>query len=108
MKKNNTGKILMIFSGICNVMGQFFFKLSTPYFNIFYIFIGLTFLFIGGVTMVLALKYDELSNLHSLLGIGYVIAWFLAIFYFKENFSIIQILGCIFILIGVTRLGKNA
>ena len=100
----NSSAILIILSGIFNALGQFFWKLSNAQIN-FCMFIGFLFFGIGGVLMVLGFKNGELSNLHSLMGISYIIAFLLSIFYFGEMFTIRQLIGCLMILIGVIRLG---
>ncbi len=100
----NYGAILIIMSGILNALGQFFWKLSNANFNYFLI-VGFLFFGIGGLLMVLSLKYDELSKLHSLMGISYIVAFSLSVFYFKEIFTIRQIIGCLLVLIGVVKLG---
>ena len=100
----NYGAILIILSGICNALGQFFWKLSNAQINIFMI-LGFVFFGFGGILMIAGFKYDELSNLHSLMGVSYIVAFALSILYFDEIFTVRQLIGCIMILIGVIRLG---
>ena len=98
------GVALIILSGIFNAFGQFFWKLSHAEINLF-LFAGFMFFGLGGLLMVMSLKYGELSKLHSLTAFGYVIAFCLSVFYFHEDFSNIQLLGCLMITVGVIRMG---
>jgi len=100
----NRGALLVIMSGICNALGQFFWKISDAQINC-YMLIGFLFFGIGGLFMIVGLKYDELSNLHSLMGISYVVAFAISVLYFHEVFTVRQIIGCIMILVGVVCLG---
>lgn len=102
----NSGAILIILAGILNALGQFCWKLSGAKFNIF-LLIGFLLFVSGGFLIVFSLKYGELSKLHCLTGISYVVAFSLSVFYFKESFNIRQIIGCILILVGIIRLGFN-
>ena len=104
MKKYGT--ILMILSGICNALGQFFWKLSNAQINL-YMITGFLFFGFGGILMILGFKYDELSNLHSLIGVSYIVAFALSIFYFGEIFTARQLIGCLMILTGIARFGLS-
>lgn len=100
----NYGAVLIILSGICNALWQFFWKLSNAQINL-YMVIGFLLFGIGGIFMILGFKYDELSNLHSLMGVSYIVAFAISIFYFDEVFTLRQLIGCFMILVGVIRLG---
>lgn len=102
----NYGAILIILSGICNALGQFFWKLSNAQINLL-MMIGFLLFGLGGIFMILGFKYDELSNLHSLMGVSYIVAFIISIFYFNEIFTTRQLIGCLMILFGVIRLGFN-
>ncbi|AIM16233.1 MULTISPECIES: EamA family transporter [Neobacillus] len=115
MKENMTFKLnsnfvgigLMILSAFCTAFGQLFWKLSDAALNIELI-IGFILYFLGALTMTIAFRFGQLSILHPLLSIGYVISLFLGVLFLNETISLNAIIGVIFIISGVFIIGGES
>ena len=98
--KLSLGIAFMIISSICTCSGQLFWKLaaSSNYSLLYYAF-GFTLYGCGALLMITAFKFGELSVLHPMLSIGYILSLFLGSIFLKEIITLKSIIGvsCIFI-----------
>lgn len=103
------GVILMIFSSICTCIGQLMWKEAT--FSgeklLFYL-LGFCLYGLGAVLMITAFRFGELSILHPMLSIGFVLSIILGATFLNEQVSIPKLLGIGFIITGMIFLGKSA
>lgn len=63
-----------------------------------------------GISFLLWIKVlskVELSYAYPMVSIGYVLIMFFSYFFFKENISMIRILGVVFIIIGVILVSRS-
>lgn len=99
------GVILMIISALCTTFGQLIWKIgmgdSTGSYLIISIIAGFTLYGIGALSMIIALKFGELSVLHPMMCIGYVFTLINAKVFLGENITMLKIIGVILIIIGV-------
>lgn len=108
MKNKNLAKgiLLILFSALCTSFGQLFWKIgvnsSLPLLIIGFILYGL-----GALSMILALKFGELSILHPLMCVGYIFALINGYFFLGERISFIQFLGIIIIITGVIFIARG-
>jgi drug/metabolite transporter (DMT)-like permease len=99
------GIVLMFFSATSTAFGQFFWKLSNASFNL-EMMGGFLLYIIGAFLMVIAFKFGELSVLHPLLSIGYVISIILGVFLLNETINTMTILGILCIITGAVVIGS--
>lgn len=90
----------MLLSSLCVCIGQLLWKLSTDN-SIFLLLIGFAFYAIGALVMIVAYKFGELSVLHPMLSLNYVISIFLAAVVLKEVITLLKIIGVLCNIIGV-------
>ncbi len=113
MKQNDkrlfAGIILMVFSSICTCVGQLMWKEATLSDEklLFYI-IGFALYGIGAVIMMIAFRFGELSVLHPMLSVGFVLSIILGSVFLDEKISIVKVLGIGLIIIGMVFLGRSA
>lgn len=102
MKNKNLTKgiILILLSSLCTSFGQLLWKIGIKS-NLFILLIGFVLYGIGALSMIIALKFGELSILHPLMCTGYIFALINGYFFLKEKISLIQFLGVVIIIIGV-------
>lgn len=74
-----------------------FFSIITNY----YIIIGILIYFIGGVLLVICLKYGELSVLYPIIATSYIWVGLLSIYFFNESLNFFKWMGIITITLGV-------
>jgi drug/metabolite transporter (DMT)-like permease len=99
------GIVLMVFSATSTAFGQFFWKLSEASLNIEMVS-GFLLYIIGACLMIVAFKFGELSVLHPLLSIGYVISIILGVFLLNETINTMTILGLLCIITGAVVIGS--
>ncbi|MPQ42587.1 EamA family transporter [Clostridium tarantellae] len=106
---------LIIMSALCTSFGQLFWKIGVNNQNkkvlLISLFLGFVLYGIGAISMIIALKFGELSVLHPIMCVGYIFALLNGKIFLKEQITIVQFLGVIIIILGVifiTRGGKNA
>lgn len=113
MKKNNNvfiyGIILMVLSSMCTCTGQLMWKLATNgESKLFYYLLGFILYGLGAIVMIIAFRFGELSILHPMLSVGFVLSIILGAIFVAEKISVGKILGIIFIVIGMIFLGHSA
>ncbi len=109
ISKLKTGIILMLFSAFCTSTGQLMWKLATiANIDIPLYIIGIVLYGIGALLMMIAFKFGEMSVLHPMLSVGFIIALMYGSIFLSENINLQAIIGTIFILIGMIFLGKSS
>lgn len=105
--KNLTkGIILIILSALCTSFGQLFWKIGINS-SLFLLIAGFVLYGIGAISMIIALKFGELSIIHPLMCTGYIFALINGYFFLKEKISFIQFLGIVIIIIGVIFIARG-
>lgn len=94
------GIILIIISALLTSFGQLFWKLGTDN-GLVSLLLGFILYGIGALTMIVALRFGELSILHPLMCIGYVFALVNGYIFLGETVTMIQLLGILIIIVGV-------
>lgn len=101
------GVILIILSAVCVAIGQYLWKLSA---NQFYLAIlGFVLYAIGALLMIIAFRFGELSVLHPMLSVSYVLA--IIVGYFSslhEPVTLTKIAGVAVIFLGMVFLGLSS
>lgn len=102
------GILLMLVSSICTCTGQLLWKLAATSVQALLIyFLGLMLYGIGAVVMIVAFKFGEMSILHPMLSVGFILSLFLGAIFLDEIISWKSIVGIVLILIGMIFLGKS-
>lgn len=107
------GVILMVISAFCTTFGQLLWKLGMAEegsYLLLMIILGFGLYGIGALTMIIALKFGELSVLHPLMCIGYVFTLINGRVFLGESITVLKVIGVILIIVGVvfiTRGGEN-
>jgi|SRR3989344_7182316 len=112
MLKRSHSIILIFISTILLSFGQILIKKGavTASLNI-YIFqnvsliIGYVAYLLAGLTIVIALKYNDLSLLYPLIATSYIWVILLSMYFLQENISPLQLIGILGIILGVTFVG---
>ena len=110
LKKNKTGILLIMITAICMASGQILFKVMSSYDSKFYflfILAGLGLCCVGGLIMVIAYKYGELSVIHPLNSMSYIFSTILSVVVLEEVLSFQKILGVCIIILGVFFIGGS-
>jgi len=103
------GIILMIFSSICTCVGQLMWKeASINEEKLLFYLLGFSLYGLGAVVMMIAFQFGELSVLHPMLSVGFVLSIILGSAFLNEKVSVIKVLGTGLIIIGMIFLGKSA
>ena len=102
------GIAIMLFSSLLTCTGQLCWKLSTQENTLLFILIGFALYGMGAVCMILALKFGELSVLHPMLGLGYVLSILLGNVVLHESFEIKKLIGIAVILFGLICLSSSS
>ena len=108
MKNKNLTKgiILILLSSLCTSFGQLLWKIGIKS-NLFILLIGFVLYGIGALSMIIALKFGELSILHPLMCTGYIFALINGSLFLKEHISLVQLLGIIVIITGVIFIARG-
>lgn len=104
LSKNKAGISLMLIASLFTAIGQLQWKLSSGGINLL-LFSGFTFYFMGAVFMIVSYKFGDLSVLHPLLSIGYVLALLLGAVFLNESVSIQGLIGTCIIVCGAILIG---
>jgi len=72
-----------------------------------FILLGLFLFFISALSWLVVLSRVELSWAHPMVAIGYIITVFLSWLLFKENVTLIRIIGCLTIALGVILISRS-
>lgn len=100
------GVILIILSALCVVVGQYFWKLSADQFYL--AFVGLVIYAVGAFLMILAFRFGELSVLHPMLSVSYVLALFVGALLLDEAVTVTKVGGVAVIFLGMVFLGLSS
>lgn len=98
--------ILMLICACCLSLGQFIWKIM-PNYNIIYIIAGFFIYCLGGIFMILAYRYGELSVLQPINSMSYVFAAILSVFLLKETLPVLNIIGILLIISGIILIGRS-
>ena len=113
MKKNNRklliGVIMMVFSSICTCVGQLMWKeASISEEKVLFYLLGFCLYGLGAVVMTFAFRFGELSVLHPMLSVGFILSIVLGALYLNEQVSVLKIVGIGVIILGMVFLGRSA
>lgn len=97
---------LMLLSACLVTTGQFLWKLSAD--NPAYLFLGLVIYGLGALAMITAFRFGELSVLHPILSVSYVLSLVIGVVFLKEPATWTKILGIAAIFCGLVFLGLSA
>ena len=100
------GVALMLLSSLSTCLGQMMWKLSASG-AILPLLCGFALYAVGAVLMVTALRYGELSVLHPILGVGYVLSLFIGSAVFRETLSVSKMLGVLVIIAGLVLIVRG-
>ncbi|WP_294854980.1 multidrug efflux SMR transporter [uncultured Oscillibacter sp.] len=103
MKKSQLykGILIMLLSSLLTCTGQLCWKLSGSRSAVTFILIGFILYGCGAALMIIALRYGDLSTLHPMLGVGYVLAIALGAVVLNEPISPRKLLGIATIIFGL-------
>lgn len=110
MKKDNTlykGIILILLSATLACTGQLLWKLASRDDSILLVIVGLGLYGLGALLMILALRYGELSVLHPMMSVGYVLSLFLGAVVLDEKITFMKIAGVAVIIVGLIFLSSS-
>lgn len=109
MKHNHSllaiGIPLMLLASTCTCIGQLCWKLAALKGSLSFYILGFLLYGSGAVLMIISFRFGELSILHPMLSMGYILSLVLGAHILKEPVTITKICGVIFILIGMVFLG---
>ena len=96
--------------------GQIFYKLGskTLEYNLqsiisnYYILAGILVYSIGGIGIIIALKYGEVSVLYPIIATSYIWVSLSSVFFLGESMNIFKWIGVILIMAGVTTIGLES
>ena len=97
------GVILIILAAVCVAVGQYLWKLSASQFYL--AIIGFVFYAIGALLMIVAFRFGELSILHPMLSVSYVLGIIVGYFALSEPITATKIGGVAVIFLGMVFLG---
>lgn len=106
-KKLYKGIVIMLCSSLFTCTGQLCWKLSAVDGALPYILFGFVLYGLGALMMIFALKFGDLSVLHPMLGIGYVLSIVLGSLVLGESIELKRIIGIVIILFGLVCLARS-
>lgn len=95
------GVALMVCSSMFTCVGQLCWKLSSTKGMPLFVLLGFGLYGCGALLMILALRFGELSVLHPILSVGYILSIILGSVALHEPVSLMKILGILVILLGL-------
>ena len=110
MNKNTRlykGIVLMILSAAFACTGQLLWKLAARSDSIFLVAAGLALYGFGALLMILALRYGELSILHPMMSVGYVLSLVLGVAVLDEHITVLRMAGVAIIILGLVFLSSS-
>ena len=110
MKKDKTlykGIVLILLSAGLACTGQLLWKLSSRNDSILLVIVGLGLYGLGAFLMILGLRYGELSVLHPMMSVGYVLSLFLGAAVLDEKITVTKIAGVAVIIVGLIFLSAS-
>jgi drug/metabolite transporter (DMT)-like permease len=72
-----------------------------------FVFLGLCLFFISALSWLVVLSRVELSWAYPMVAMGYIVTVFLSWLLFKENVTLIRIIGCSSIALGVILISRS-
>jgi undecaprenyl phosphate-alpha-L-ara4N flippase subunit ArnE len=99
------GVLLIILSALCVTAGQLLWKLSADHFYL--VFVGFALYALGALLMIMAFRFGELSVLHPMLSVSYVLAILIGYFFLSEPVTLTKVGGVAAIFIGMLFLGLS-
>lgn len=100
------GVILIIFSALCVTAGQLLWKLSVDRFYL--VFVGFALYALGALLMIMAFRFGELSVLHPMLSVSYVLAIIVGYYFLSEPVTPTKVGGVAVIFVGMLFLGFSS
>lgn len=100
-----TGIFLMISAAVSTATGQLFWKLSDSVLLGWEIWVGFLLYGIGAILMTSAFRFGQLSVLHPILSLGYVIAIAYGSVFLNEPITLNVSIGTLLIIAGVIFIG---
>lgn len=95
------GIIIMIASSFFTCFGQLLWKLSSIQNNFLFIVFGFVLYGLGALTMIIAMRFGDLSKLHPMLSFGFVLSLILGSMILGEPITTTKVLGTILIIVGL-------
>lgn len=103
------GVILIILSAACVVIGQYLWKRSQmPDGQPYQMVVGFLFYALGALLMILAFRHGELSVLHPMLSVSYVLGIVVGYFALQEPITLAKAGGVAVIFLGMVFLGLSS
>lgn len=96
---------LMVLSACLVTAGQLLWKLSAD--NPAYLFLGVVIYGLGALVMITAFRFGELSVLHPILSVSYVLSLVIGVAFLEEPATWTKILGIVAIFCGLVFLGLS-
>lgn len=101
------GIAMILLSAAMACTGQLLWKLSARNNSMLLILLGLILYGLGAVLMIIALRYGELSILHPMMSVGYVLSLILGATVLGENVSFLKAAGVAVIIVGLVFLSSS-
>ena len=123
MKKNIIGIVIMLVAAVFTAIGQFHWKIGLGFvdeiFDVFkssenfwkvipYILVGFVLYGCGSALMIVAYKYGDVSMLHPLLGVSYILSLIIGFSLLGESINVQKVIAVIVIITGLVFLGWSA
>ncbi len=107
MKGNlKKGIVLIIISALLVTVGQLCWKMSAQ--GIWYLIIGFVLYALGALSMIVAFRYGELSVLHPMLSVSYILAVIVGYFVLNEGINAYKLIGVASVITGMVFLGLSS
>lgn len=115
-KKLSSAIILVLFCTIFTSLGQLLLKFGADrlepsliaLITNFFLILGCIFYGIGAIIMVLALKHGDLSLVYPFFGLSFIWVALLSLIFLGESLALLQWIGIVIIIIGVSFVGWGA
>lgn len=105
--KNLTkGIILIVLAALCTSFGQLFWKIGVND-NITLILLGFVLYAVGALSMIVALKFGNLSILHPLMCVGYIFALINGAIFLDEKITLNHAIGIAIIIVGIIFIARG-
>lgn len=110
MKQNDLRKgiVLMLSSALFSCTGQLCWKLAGGERPLLFLFCGFALYGCGALLMIIALRFGDLSALHPLLGVGYILSLLLGRAVLDEQIGLLKLLGIACIVAGLLLLASSS
>jgi len=102
------GILIMLGSSLMTCTGQLMWKLAALDPNLLFLLAGFLLYGMGAVSMMLALRFGELSVLHPMLSFGFIISIFLGAAVLGETVTLTKTAGIALIILGMVFLGQGS